>query len=98
LVDALGVDYFASVTKVGFWDIFPAPADRAKVTDTTLENFERLPSLQELDLHNTQITDAGLEHLKGLTKLQFLDLRKTKVTEAGAAQLQKSLPNCRIDH
>jgi len=35
-------------------------------------------------------------HLKGLTKLQTLNLRSTQVTDAGIADVQKSLPNCKI--
>jgi len=37
-----------------------------------------------------------LVHLKGLTQLQYLGLQQTKVTAAGVADLQKSLPNCKI--
>ena len=50
----------------------------------------------EVLLINTQITDAGLVHLKALTELQELNLRDAKVTDAGVADLQKSLPNCKI--
>ena len=44
------------------------------------------------------MTDAGLEHLKGLMQLQRLVLRNTKVTDAGVRDLQKALPNCKIEH
>jgi hypothetical protein len=54
--------------------------------------------LQSLDLQETNVTDAGLKHLRGLTQLDSLDLRKTKVTDAGVANLQRALPNCKIDH
>ena len=45
----------------------------------------------------TKITDAGLVHLKGLTNLQELDLSRTRTTDAGVAELQKALPNCKIE-
>ena len=42
------------------------------------------------------VVRLGLVHLKGLTNLQELSLYYTKVTDAGVANLQKSLPNCKI--
>jgi hypothetical protein len=33
-----------------------------------------------------------------LKSLQRLNLRETKVTDAGVAQLQRLLPNCKIEH
>ena len=42
------------------------------------------------------IDRLGLVHLKGLTNLQELSLYYTKVTDAGVADLQKSLPDCKI--
>ena len=35
-------------------------------------------------------------HLLGLTNLQTLNLSRTQVTDTGIAELQKTLPNCRI--
>ena len=35
-------------------------------------------------------------HLKGMTNLQSLYLQGTTITDAGIAELQKTLPNCRI--
>ena len=68
------------------------------VTDVGLEHLKNLTSLQGLYLEDTEVTDAGLEHLKDLTSLQELFLYNTQVTDAGVAELQKSLPNCDIDH
>ncbi len=53
--------------------------------------------VKTLMLNETSITDAGLAHLSGLTNLRGLDLRGTRVTEEGVAQLQRALPNCRIE-
>ena len=47
--------------------------------------------------HLSKITDAGLVHLKGLTNLRLLSLKKTQITSAGIAELQKALPNCKIE-
>jgi internalin A len=54
-------------------------------------------SHRRLTVSDTKVTDSGLVHLKGLTKLLELDLRKTKVTTAGVADLQKAIPNCKIE-
>ena len=69
-----------------------------QVTDAGLVHLKGLTKLESLSLGFTQITDAGLEHLKGLKNLERLYLQDTKVTEAGVADLQKALPNCKIDH
>ena len=44
------------------------------------------------------ITDAGLKELANLKQLKTLVLNGTKVTRSGVAQLQKALPNCRINY
>jgi hypothetical protein len=66
------------------------------VTDAGLVQFMGLTNLKELVLGDTKITDAGLVHLKGLTKLRYLNLEKLRITDAGIAELQKALPNCKI--
>jgi len=38
-----------------------------------------------------------LDHLGALTGLQEPDFRRVRVTDAGVAELQKALPNCRIE-
>jgi hypothetical protein len=74
--------------------------DRTETSDADLlrlrPHLEALPNLEHLLLFETPVTDAGLEYLKGLTKLERLDLSGTKVTDAGVANLQQSLPNCKI--
>lgn len=70
-----------------------------------LEYLQSMTSLKKLNLdcrdprHDAAlISDADLERLKGLTRLKSLNLRGTEVTDAGVAELQKALPNCRIEH
>jgi internalin A len=43
------------------------------------------------------VTDAGLKDLKELKNLTTLYLINTKVTDAGVAELQKTLPKCKIN-
>ena len=54
--------------------------------------------METLSLYITDITDAGLEHLKGLTNMKKLVLINTRITDAGVAELQQSLPKCRVSH
>jgi len=68
------------------------------VTDAGLEHLKDLNALELLGLSHTQVTDVGLEHLRGLNALDWLFLDNTQVTDAGVAELQKSLPNCNIEH
>ena len=69
---------------------------RSQITDAGLENLKGMTKLEELLLYCPKVTDAGLVHLTGLANLQELSLGNTKVTDAGVADLQKSLPNCKI--
>lgn len=69
------------------------------ITDSGVVHVGRATNLQfQLYLGYTQVTDAGIEHLKTLKKLQNIHLKQTKVTAQGVAQLQKALPNCKIDY
>ena len=84
------------VVTVNFDTPLVAFVNREATTDTVLVHLKGLTNLQDLNLPS-QITDAGLVHLKGMTGLQTLYLRGTKVTDAGVADLQKALPNCKIE-
>jgi hypothetical protein len=66
--------------------------------DSAMVNLAGLTHLRVLYITNTDITDAGLTSLKSLPRLQTLNLTGTKVTRAGIADLQVTLPNCKIHH
>ena len=66
------------------------------ITDIGLRHISGLPQLTFLDLGGTEVTDAGLQYLRGLRQLTNLGLDGTRVTPEGIAELQKSLPNCKI--
>jgi len=68
-----------------------------KIGNKGLEHIKELTKLRALTLSDTQVSDAGLEHLKKLQNLKSLYLKMTMVTAPGVADLQKSLPNCRIE-
>lgn len=67
------------------------------VTDDGLKEIRELKNLQDVSLVRSAFTDAGLMHLKELKNLQRVNLNGTNVSEAGVRELQKALPNCRID-
>lgn len=69
-----------------------------QVTDKGLAYLESLPRLRFLRLDETQVTDKGLAHLAGLRHLEELYLHKTSVTPEGVANLQRKLPNCKIEY
>jgi hypothetical protein len=74
-----------------------------KITDTGLGHLKALPNLEVLNLGGNRITDGCLVHLKGLTKLKKLNLVNTfpksgMISDATIAELQKALPNCKIEH
>jgi Leucine-rich repeat (LRR) protein len=69
-----------------------------QITDAGLKDLHGSSQLKKLVLKGTRITDAGLEHLKELTALRELWLNETNVTDAGVSELQKALPNCKIEH
>jgi hypothetical protein len=48
-------------------------------------------------IRGQKITDAGLKELAALKNLRLLTLQYTEVTDAGVAELQKALPNCKIE-
>ena len=80
-------------------------ADLEKVTRLSLENnqltdvkgLEKLTQLTWLDLFGNKLTDVkGLEKL---TKLEKLILRRNPdLTKAQIDELQKALPECKIEH
>ena len=68
------------------------------LTDKTgLDHLRELKSLETLSLLGSAITDSGIERLKCLTNLQVIDVCATKVTDAGVAELERALPQARID-
>ena len=64
---------------------------------TDVSGLENLTQLEDLGLRNNQLTDVkGLEKL---TKLEGLYLKDNPdLTVAQIGQLQKALPNCKIEH
>ena len=68
-----------------------------KITDAGLVHLKVLPQLRHLGLENAAITDAGLPHLKAMTYLDSLNLKGTKVTDAGRQEIERALPNAKVE-
>jgi hypothetical protein len=113
LLNALGDDFFRTINYVALCGSKVTDAELVRlralpqlrslylrgsqVTDAGLVCLPGLTRLEELSLANTRVSDAGLTHLRALTQLRTVNLRNTQVTDAGVAELQKALPNCKIE-
>ena len=71
---------------------------RTNVTDAGLVHLKGLTKLQYLGLWNTKVSGVGLANLKGMSQLRVLELwGVNKVSDAAVKDLQKALPNCKIE-
>ena len=61
-----------------------------------LVELDGLKKLERLSLARSHVSDEGAKYLSQLTRLKELDLSDTQFTAAGVAELNKSLPQCRI--
>ena len=71
--------------------------DKTAITDNGLKTLRKLSHLQTLCLNGTKITDAGLENLKDFGQLRTLGIHQTIITYAAIQDLQKALPNLKIE-
>jgi Leucine-rich repeat (LRR) protein len=60
-----------------------------KITDSTLESLEGIPTIEFLDIGWAQITDTGLDHLSSLNNLRSLSIGGNKLTGAGLQVLRQ---------
>ncbi len=60
------------------------------------DGLENIPSIEMLDLEETDIDDESVPALAVLAKLKKLELYETAVTDAGVDRLRRALPNCEI--
>lgn len=68
-----------------------------RIGDLGLEPLKRLSNLEWLILYGTDITDKGISHLKEMKKLKRLSVASWELSEEACAELQKALPECKID-
>jgi hypothetical protein len=71
--------------------------NHTNVTDAGMTYLSGLASLESLQLRQTSISDEGLKHLHPLKNLKTVLLPDARITEVGRAELQRALPNCRIN-
>ena len=87
-----GIETLAGLPKLDSLDL-----TSTQISDDCLAHLGELKRLDHLILDDTQITDAGLTHLAKLSQLEYVELIDTRVTQTGVGNLQKKLPNCRIN-
>ena len=80
----------------GFVDYERIPTSQFEILPNSLWPF--YARITDVVLSGTDVTDSELVHLKDLTQLEHLYLNNTQVTDAGVAELQRALPNCKIEH
>ncbi len=72
------------------------------VSDAGVVHLKTLPKLKFLCLGGTEVGDEGLKHLRSMASLRVLDLYSeepnTRLTPAGVSELQRALPNVRIEY
>ena len=71
--------------------------DETQVTDSGLTMLPSLPRLRGLNLWNTQLTEKCVPILSKMKSLESLNIMQTSIPEAAVNELQRALPNCRID-
>ncbi|MEM6885052.1 MAG: c-type cytochrome domain-containing protein [Verrucomicrobiota bacterium] len=69
---------------------------RDTTTDDRFVQALNLPSLQRLNLFQTQVTPAAIDALASMSSLRSLTLSYTEFDQASIAQLQQRLPDCEI--
>jgi hypothetical protein len=67
------------------------------VTDVGMTDIVGLQKLEYLDLSGTDISDASVPLIKQLSNLKDLSLRRTRVNDAGVDDLQRALPDLKIE-
>jgi Protein kinase domain/Concanavalin A-like lectin/glucanases superfamily len=70
--------------------------NEAGITDALAAPLAEMEQLEQLGVWGNPLTDKTLAAFKKLKRLQTLDIHDTQATEAGVAELQKALPNCKI--
>ncbi len=68
-----------------------------EVTDSGVKLLASLKNLSYLNLYNTPVTDAALNDIAKIKSLKNVYLWKSKVTPKGAQQLQKQLPEAKVN-
>jgi hypothetical protein len=67
------------------------------LTNAGLAHFKELTSLEVLGISCPSVSDAGLIHLHDCAALRNVYIYNSSVTDAGLADLQKAMPNCKIE-
>lgn len=67
------------------------------IGDAGLKHLSGLKNLRYLNLYGSNVTDAGLKHLHGIDSLTAVYLWQSKATPNGAKQLEKALPNAKVN-
>jgi len=70
---------------------------KTRVTDKGLASVKGCKNLTNVDLIDTAVSDVGLDQFKDCKNLTLLRVQGTKVTAAKILELNKALPQCKIE-
>ncbi len=68
----------------------------SRLAEEELSHLRHMNGLRVLDLSRSAVSDGAIKYLKELQQLTLLNVAFTEITPEGIAQLQASLPNCRV--
>lgn len=96
-IDSTGVTAAGIAAITGIKTLTSLNFSRTAFDDEAAGVLANMPGLTNLDLGDTKITDTGLAKLQSLKKLTSLNLRGSAVSVEAAAELQKAMPQCRVN-
>jgi hypothetical protein len=87
-----GLVYLESLSHLRYLSLM-----KTDITDRGLEHLTKLTQLRVLTLLQDNITDDGIVYLKQMKNLRELYIQGTKITPKGVEELQKALPDTKIE-
>ena len=69
----------------------------SKVTDVTMRELRRVPSLQYLNVSHTNVSDESISQIVAMRTLKELVIQGTAITESGAKRISTARPEMVVD-
>ena len=66
--------------------------------ESTMETIAKITTLESLELTEARLSRKIIPYLKSLPKLTKLKIETVDISVEDVAAIQRSLPNCKVDH